>query len=160
MMLLGRRKEKDAMKLENGVTFAFPILVFLWKGPQRHIDIQCVHQAPALQSSYPIDLIKYTSSSSPLGDTFCKVILCLCMQLTMHCWVHKCRECPEILPNVNPRRPWRRNRNKQPDNQDDNTRYYVLSAHGYMIIVGASFVNMALNDNNCTTRPWINISMS
>lgn len=81
------------------------------------------------------------------------------MQLTMHCWVHKCRECPEILPNVNPRWPWRRNRNKQPDNQDDNTRYYVLSAHGYMIIVGASFVNMALNDNNCTTRPWINISM-
>lgn len=35
MMLLGRRKEKDAMKLENGVTFAFPILVLLWKGPQR-----------------------------------------------------------------------------------------------------------------------------
>lgn len=63
MTLLGRRKEKDAMKLENGVTFAFPILVFLWKGPQRHMDVQCVHQAPALQSSYPIDLIKYSSSS-------------------------------------------------------------------------------------------------
>lgn len=62
MTSLGRRKEKDAMELENGVTFAFPIHVLLWKVPQRHMDVQCVHPALALQSSYPIDLIKPTSS--------------------------------------------------------------------------------------------------